>query len=192
MNIHRSRTEDRADPRSPDEQETPAATGGPTATQPERPATPPPVPGRSADTASGTTSGTAGRTVTPPVPPQQPAAAPTATPVAAGERSEAASREPRVGGLTKATPPAADEIDRLSRRMERAVGGFVDDPRRAVREADAILDEATRRLAQILEERRNTLRDSWRGDNGAKTGTEELRVALTKYRDMTRHLLNVG
>jgi hypothetical protein len=92
----------------------------------------------------------------------------------------------------KATPVAAEEIDRLSRRMERAVGGFVDDPRRAVREADAVLDEAARRLVRVLEERRSTLRGSWHGDNGVKTGTEELRVALTKYRDMTRELLNVG
>jgi hypothetical protein len=93
---------------------------------------------------------------------------------------------------TKATPVAAEEIDRLSRRMERAVGGFVDDPRRAVREADAVLDEAARRLVRVLEERRSALRGSWHGDNGDKTGTEELRVALTKYRDMTRELLNVG
>jgi hypothetical protein len=153
MNIHRSRTEDRA-------------SGGPTAARPERPATPPPVP-------------------------QQPFAAP-AAPVTPADRPEPESREPGVGGVTKAAPPAAEEIDRLSRRMERAVGGFVDDPRRAVREADAVLDEATRRLARVLEERRNTLRDSWHGDNAARTGTEELRVALTRYRDMTRHLLNVG
>jgi hypothetical protein len=76
--------------------------------------------------------------------------------------------------------------------MERAVGGFVDDPRRAVREADAVLDEATRRLTRVLEERRNALRGSWHADDGAKTGTEELRVALAKYRDMTRELLNVS
>jgi hypothetical protein len=88
-----------------------------------------------------------------------------------------------------ANADGADDLERLSRRMERAVGGFVDDPRRAVREADAVLEEATSRLTRLLEERRSTLRGSWHGDNGERTGTEELRVALTKYRDMTRQLL---
>jgi hypothetical protein len=90
---------------------------------------------------------------------------------------------------TTGAADAANDVDRLSRRMERAVGGFVDDPRRAVREADAVLDEAAARLTRMLEERRTALRGSWHGDNGDKTGTEELRVALTKYRDMTRQLL---
>ncbi len=76
--------------------------------------------------------------------------------------------------------------------MEQAVGAFVDDPRRAVREADAVLDEATKRLARVLEERRKKLRDSWHDDNGTDVGTEELRVALTRYRDMTRRLMDVS
>lgn len=93
---------------------------------------------------------------------------------------------------TAPDPSGADEIDRLQRRMERAVGGFVDDPRRAVREADAVLDETARRLTRLLEERREALRGSWHEDNGTRTGTEELRVVLTRYRDMTRELLHVG
>lgn len=125
--------------------------------------------------------------------PERPATAP-AAPASPAANPSARSAETEAPGVrtTKGGPVAADEIDRLSRRMERAVGGFVDDPRRAVREADAVLDEAARRLVRVLEERRSTLRGSWHGDNGAKTGTEELRVALTKYRDMTRELLNVG
>ncbi|MYS23271.1 hypothetical protein GA0115240_150511 [Streptomyces sp. DvalAA-14] len=99
---------------------------------------------------------------------------------------------------TGATPGASQDIDQLNRRMEQAVGGFVDDPKRAVREADAVLDEAVRRLTRMVEERRDALRGSWHaddsGDSDKTTGTEteELRVALTRYRDMTRELLNVN
>ena len=91
-----------------------------------------------------------------------------------------------------AAAPSADDGAGLNRRMEQAVGAFVDDPRRAVREADAVLDEATKRLARVLEERRKKLRDSWHDDNGTDVGTEELRVALTRYRDMTRRLMDVS
>lgn len=110
----------------------------------------------------------------------EPAAKPPAEPVAEPDRTPAVA----TGGT--------EEVDRLGRRMDRAVGGFVDDPRRSVREADAVLDEAAARLTRLLEERRSTLRGSWHGDNGERTGTEELRIALTKYRDMTRQLLTTG
>ncbi|MBM9510637.1 hypothetical protein [Actinacidiphila acididurans] len=116
-----------------------------------------------------------------------------ADPSAAGGAAGAsgAAVEPR----TEVLPARADgaaELDRLGRRMERAVGGFVDDPRRAVKEADAVLEEAAERLARLLAERRRTLRASWHADDGSRADTEELRVALTRYRDMTRQLLTVA
>jgi hypothetical protein len=74
--------------------------------------------------------------------------------------------------------------------MEQAVGGFVDDPRGAVREAESVLDEAAKQLTRKLEEQRKSLRDSWHGDKESDGDTEELRVALTHYRDMTRKLLD--
>ncbi|WP_329131378.1 hypothetical protein OG552_10045 [Streptomyces sp. NBC_01476] len=122
---------------------------------------------------------------------QPPATPPTAgrgTPTAASTMGSDSRTAQARGTATRTT----EDIDQLNSRMERALGGFVDDPRRAVREADAVLDEAVRRLTRMVEERRDTLRGSWHGDNGDKTGTEELRVALTRYRDMTRELLNVG
>lgn len=95
-------------------------------------------------------------------------------------------REPEAAAGT------AEEIDRLGRRMERAVGGFVDDPRRAVKEADAVLEETAGRLVRLLEERRRALRESWHAEDDGRADTEELRIALTHYRDMTRQLLNVA
>jgi hypothetical protein len=77
----------------------------------------------------------------------------------------------------------------LSRRMERAVGGFVDDPRGAVREADAVLDEAARLLAR----RREELRRGWDGPGaGSGVDTEQLRLALARYRDLTRQVIDLA
>ncbi|SEO05792.1 hypothetical protein SAMN05216267_101670 [Actinacidiphila rubida] len=78
---------------------------------------------------------------------------------------------------------AAADIDRLSRRMDRAVHGFVDDPKRAVREADEVLDAA----AGLFEQRREEMRQGL-GDGG---DTEALRLALTRYRDLTRQLISL-
>jgi hypothetical protein len=179
MDIQRIRTDD--------DRASQSSSGGTTVPEPERPSTPPTAPGRSADAQAYRKPGSApvsSRTSTPPTASASPADTAGAT-VTTGTTGT----EPRVG---TSGPATAEEIDRLSRRMERALGGFVDDPRRAVREADAVLDEASRRLVRMLEERRSSLRESWQGDNGVKGGTEELRVALTKYRDMTRELLNVS
>lgn len=89
------------------------------------------------------------------------------------------------------TVAGADGAAGLNRRMERAVGGFVDDPRGAVREADAVLDEAARLLAR----RREELRRGWDGGgagSGAGADTERLRIALTRYRDLTRQVIDLA
>jgi hypothetical protein len=111
-----------------------------------------------------------------------------------------ASTDARTDTRTDTRTPAAsvgpaasgDGLGGLNQRMERAIGDFVDDPRRAVREADAVLDEAAKRLTRLLEERRTSLRGTWHDDNGTSTGTEELRVALTHYRDLTHRLLDIA
>ncbi|SEF50320.1 hypothetical protein SAMN05216223_101142 [Actinacidiphila yanglinensis] len=77
------------------------------------------------------------------------------------------------------------EDDGLSERMDHAVGEFVDDPRAAVREAEAVLDEAGRRFTRMLEQMRADAHGK------AEPDTEELRLALTRYRDMTRKLLDL-
>lgn len=84
--------------------------------------------------------------------------------------------------------PAGD--DGLEQRLQHALGGFVDDPRKSVEEADAVLEHAVRQLTGKLAERRRTLRSAWHDDD-AKADTEELRVTLMRYRDLTRQLLSI-
>ncbi|WP_433547872.1 hypothetical protein ACQPZG_24490 [Streptomyces sp. CA-294286] len=82
------------------------------------------------------------------------------------------------------------ERDKLGLRLQQAVNQFVDEPRRAVEEADHVLEEATRHIAETLAEHRRSLRGAWESkDRG--TETEELRVALRKYREVTERLLQM-
>ncbi|WAL75528.1 hypothetical protein OU787_30785 [Kitasatospora sp. YST-16] len=86
---------------------------------------------------------------------------------------------------------------RLTGRLEHAVGSFVDDPGRAVQEADEALDETVRRLTDGLHERRTALREAWHADGDGShrndpddpARTEELRLSLRAYRELLQHLL---
>ncbi|MFJ6697558.1 hypothetical protein ACIQM4_16010 [Streptomyces sp. NPDC091272] len=82
------------------------------------------------------------------------------------------------------------ERDKLGLRLQQAVNQFVDEPRRAVEEADHVLEEATRHVAETLAEHRRSLRGAWETKD-RETETEELRVALRKYREVTERLLQM-
>lgn len=91
--------------------------------------------------------------------------------------------EPRPAGIL----PRHDR-DQLGQRLRHAVADFVDDPRRAVKEAADVLDDTGDRLTASLDEHRRTLRAS--AEAGAQD-TEELRLALRTYREMTEQLLRI-
>ncbi|GLP66768.1 hypothetical protein TUSST3_33890 [Streptomyces sp. TUS-ST3] len=89
-----------------------------------------------------------------------------------------------------------EESDKLSMRLQHAVAGFVDEPRSAVEEADHVLEEVAARFADAVKQRRHTLRNSWQGGDGgqdkavAAGDTEQLRLALRDYRELTERLLH--
>ncbi|MFE0632679.1 hypothetical protein ACFW3D_37715 [Streptomyces sp. NPDC058864] len=111
-------------------------------------------------------------------------------PAAAAPRPAQDARVPAPGA-----PPRVDgAVDKLQQRLQHAVGGFVDEPRHAVEEADEVLGEATERLVEELRSRRDQLRADWRagGRNGNEDGdTERLRLALQGYRDLVDRVLHV-
>ncbi|WTX92647.1 hypothetical protein OG440_26170 [Streptomyces sp. NBC_00637] len=93
-----------------------------------------------------------------------------------------------------------DECDRISSRMRQAVVGFVDGPRDAVAEADQVLEELAARFTDAVDRRRRTLRGSWQSGEGGKdrsaqaataADTEQLRLALRDYRELTERLLHL-
>ncbi|MGA6157280.1 hypothetical protein ACPEIC_28450 [Stenotrophomonas sp. NPDC087984] len=83
------------------------------------------------------------------------------------------------------------EHDVLAQRLRYAVSGFVDSPRGAVEEADALLAEVATRLADLLAERRGTLRAAWHEDDAVISETEELRLAMRGYRNVLERLISI-
>ena len=87
---------------------------------------------------------------------------------------------------------AHDESDKFSLRLQHAVTGFVDEPRSAVEEADHVLEEVAARFTEAVTKRRATLHGSWesKGTDGSDD-TEQLRLALRDYRELTERLLHM-
>ncbi|MEV8539355.1 hypothetical protein [Streptomyces sp. NPDC051572] len=85
-----------------------------------------------------------------------------------------------------------DESDKFSLRLQHAVTGFVDEPRSAVEEADHVLEEVAARFTEAVTKRRATLHGSWESKGSdASDDTEQLRLALRDYRELTERLLHI-
>lgn len=65
--------------------------------------------------------------------------------------------------------------------------GFVDAPRDAVEQADSLVAEVIQDLARGFAEERSSLEQQW--DSGSDVQTEDLRVALQRYRSFFQRLL---
>ena len=74
-------------------------------------------------------------------------------------------------------------------KWDRVQTGFVDEPRKAVQEADGLVAEAIKRLAESFAEERNRLERQW--DRGDEVSTEDLRVSLQTYRSFFHRLLSI-
>lgn len=84
---------------------------------------------------------------------------------------------------------ADDIVSDLRDRWTDIQTGFVDEPRRAVEEADVLVAEAIKRLAESFADARSRLEQDW--SRGADVSTEELRLALQRYRAFFGRLLQV-
>ena len=84
---------------------------------------------------------------------------------------------------------AGNETDNFRHRWSDIQTGFVDEPRQAVERADALVAVTIKRLAEIFAQERATLEQQWA--RGADVSTEDLRVALRRYRAFFDRLLSV-
>ena len=83
----------------------------------------------------------------------------------------------------------ADETHTFRSRWDSIQTGFVDEPRRSVEQADSLVAEVMKRLAETFAEERSKLEGQWsRGDN---VSTEDLRLALQRYRSFFDRLLSM-
>jgi hypothetical protein len=82
-----------------------------------------------------------------------------------------------------------EEAGQFRTRWTDVQGGFVDSPRSAVERADSLVAETMKRLAEMFSEERAKLEAQW--DRGDNVTTEDLRVALQRYRAFFDRLLNI-
>lgn len=81
-----------------------------------------------------------------------------------------------------------DQGERFTSRWQEIQTSFVDQPREAVAEADSLVADLMQRLAASFSQEREHLEDQW--DRGDDVSTEDLRVALTRYRSFFDRLLS--
>ncbi len=82
-----------------------------------------------------------------------------------------------------------DEARQFRTRWTDVQSAFVDSPRSAVERADSLVAETMKRLAEMFADERSRLEGQW--DRGDDVTTEDLRVALQRYRSFFDRLLNV-
>src|SRR5208282_57100 len=75
---------------------------------------------------------------------------------------------------------SSDEAKNLYARWDAIQVGFVDEPRQAVEQADNLVAGTMKRLAEIFAQERSNLEGQW--DQGENVSTEDLRLALRRYR----------
>jgi hypothetical protein len=118
------------------------------------------------------------------------------------ERDEPKTHEPETQDATREMrgPPDAsgearaglfesDRASELRSRWSDIQSRFVDDPREAVKAADALVDEVIRDLSSLFTSERSGLESQLGRDQ--KVSTEDLRMALRRYRSFFERLLSV-
>jgi hypothetical protein len=83
---------------------------------------------------------------------------------------------------------AREDSDRFRSQWQEIQGHFVDDPRRAVEEGDALVATLMQQLAETFADERSSLERQW--DREGDVSTEDLRIALQRYRSFFDRLLS--
>lgn len=102
-------------------------------------------------------------------------------------RARELKQESRGGDAAPLFP--GNELEGLRTRWKEIQTGFVDEPRKAVEQADGLVASAMKRLAEVFAQERSGLEQQW--DRGDSVSTEDLRVALQRYRTFFDRLLSV-
>ena len=81
------------------------------------------------------------------------------------------------------------ETTRLRNQWADIQGAFVDEPKSAVKRADALVGEVLKSLSDSFARERSTLESQW--DRDGNVTTEDFRVALRRYREFFDRLLSL-
>jgi len=105
------------------------------------------------------------------------------------EPQEEVVAAPRGGSADEPMPQlfTDQDVDRFRQDWQAIQISFVDDPKRAVTEADELVAAVIQSLAATFASHKSDLESQWRQGEAA---TEELRVALRRYRSFFNQLLS--
>jgi hypothetical protein len=81
------------------------------------------------------------------------------------------------------------EMEDFRSQWSKVQTGFVDEPRRTVKDADKLVATVMQKLAEGFANERSGLEKQW--DRGDNVSTEDLRVALQRYRSFFDRLLKL-
>jgi hypothetical protein len=81
------------------------------------------------------------------------------------------------------------EVDQFGSQWNAIQAEFVDNPNTSVEAADSLVAQVMKRLAEIFNEEREKLESQWQ--QGEEVSTENLRVALQRYRSFFNRLLSL-
>ncbi|MGQ0572617.1 MAG: hypothetical protein ACT4RN_00255 [Pseudonocardia sp.] len=115
---------------------------------------------------------------------------PAAAAPASARHDEPAGSAERAASGTQGTPERLvprERADAYSGRWESVKSTFVDEPRDAVAQADRLVGELLDELQQLFGDQRRRLEDGLDADT---TSTEDLRVALRRYRSFFDRLVS--
>ena len=96
------------------------------------------------------------------------------------------------GGSSSATGDdlfADDEMVGLRARWDSVQASFVDDPKECVQKADGLVSDVVDQLTSSFSHARSRLEEQWA--RGEEASTEDLRIALKRYREFFDRLLSV-
>lgn len=107
------------------------------------------------------------------------------------EREERLRRDAPAATTDEPSAPlfVNQDADAYRARWSGIQAGFVDEPRHAVEEADALVAETMRRLAEVFADERRSLEAQW--ERTDRVSTEDLRLAMRRYRSFFERLLSV-
>jgi hypothetical protein len=80
-----------------------------------------------------------------------------------------------------------EESEHLRTRWNEIQGKFVDEPRSAVQQADALVSEVIEKITQMFANEHSSLEGQW--NQGNDVSTEDLRQALQRYRSFFNRLV---
>ena len=81
-----------------------------------------------------------------------------------------------------------EQAEQLLERWDQIQSSFVDEPQHSVEEADVLVTDLMQRVTASFSSARQRLEDQW--SKGDDASTEDLRIALTKYRSFFDRLLS--